>query len=86
MKRSDQKFDMNGEAAQNVEGYKYLGCIINEHVESKRIVDSRAKAARSLCALMRRCKSSVGEIERGSFVRLLEALVGSVLLYGTEVL
>ena len=42
---------MNGEVIVNVAEYKYLGCIINQHVESRAMVDSRAKAgARALCA------------------------------------
>ena len=86
VKRSGQKFTMNGEAMQNVTEYKYLGCIINEHVESKVMVDSRAKAgARALSAWLKRCSLSVGEVKGESFVRLLEALVESVLLYGAEV-
>ena len=39
VKRSEQKFVMNGEVVQNVVEYKYLGCIINEHVESKVMVN-----------------------------------------------
>ena len=77
---------MNGEAVQNVVEYKYLGCIINNHVESKVMVNSRAKVgARALCTWLRRCRSSVGDLKGRSFVRLLEALVESVLLYGVEV-
>ena len=74
VKRSEQKFVMNGEIVQNV--VEYLGCIINEHVESKVMVDSRAKGgAMALCARLRRCRSSVGELKVGSFVRLLEVLL-----------
>ena len=64
--------------------YKYLGCIINQHVESRAIVDSRTKAgARALCAWLKSCRISVHvrEVKGESFVKLLEVLVGSVLVY-----
>ena len=47
VKRSEQKFAMNGEVVQNVPEYKYLGCIINEHMESKVMIEA---GARALCA------------------------------------
>ena len=66
VKWSEQKFVMNGEVVQNVVEYKYLGCIINGHVESKVMIDSRVKAgARALCTRLRRCRSSVGELKGG---------------------
>ena len=46
----------------------------------------RAKAgARALSDWLRRCRASVGEVRGETFRRLLEMLVGSVLLYGVEV-
>ena len=71
---------------QNVAEYRYLGCVINEHVESKVMVDSRARAgARGLCAWLRRCRVAVREVQGESFVMLLEAMFESVLLYGADV-
>ena len=71
---------------------KVQGRIINEHVESKVMVDSRANYKAGaiyvgpyMCTWLRRCKSSVGELKGGSFVRLLEAWVESVLLHDVEV-
>ena len=61
---------------------KYLGCMINEYVEGRVMIGSRAKAgAMALCAWLRRCRISVGEVRGELFVKLLEALVDSVLLY-----
>ena len=60
--------------------------MINEHVEIKMMVDSRARAgARALCAWLRRV--AVGEVQGEPFVKLymLEAMVESVLLYRAEV-
>ena len=63
-----------------------MGCVIYEHVESKVMVDSRATAgARALCAWLRWCRISNGEVQGDSSVKLLEAMVESVLLYGAEV-
>ena len=65
--------------------YRYLGCVINEHVESKVMVDSRARAgARAQCACVRRCRVADGEVQGASFLKLLEAMVESVLLYGVN--
>ena len=84
MKRIGQTFVINGELVQNVA--EYLGCVINERVDSKAMVDARATAgARALCAWLRKCRISVGEVQGDSFVKLLEAMVESVLLYGAEV-
>ena len=39
---------------QNMAQHRYLRCILNEHVESKAMVDSRASVgARALCAWLR---------------------------------
>ena len=46
------------------------------------MVDSRAKAgARAVCAWLKSCRISVGEVKVESFGNLLEALVWSVLVY-----
>ena len=44
VKRMGQRFVISGELMQNVAEYRYLGCVINEHVESKVMVDSRVRA------------------------------------------
>ena len=88
VKRMGQRFVTSGEFVQNVAEYRYLGCVINEHVKSKVIVDSRARVgarALVLCAWLWRCRVAVGEVQGESFVKLLEAMVESVLLYGAEV-
>ena len=48
VKRLGHRFGMNGEVIANVAD-KYLGCIINQHVESRVMVDSRAKAGQGPC-------------------------------------
>ena len=60
MMRIGQRFVISGELVQNVQHLRYLGWGINEHEESKVIVDSRASAeARALCVWLRRCRVAV---------------------------
>ena len=50
-----------------------------------RMVDERAKTgAKAPSDWLRRCRATVGEVKGATFVRLLEMLVESVLLYGVE--
>ena len=50
-----------------------------------RMVEERAKAgAKALSDWLRRCRATVGEVKGATFVRLMEMLVESVLLYGVE--
>ena len=49
------------------------------------MVEERAKAeAKTLSDWLRECKATVGEVKGATFVRLLEMLVESVLLYGVD--
>ena len=60
--------------------------MVNEHLQSARMAEERAKAGvRALCDWLRRCRAAVGEVKRSTFMKLMEMLVGSVLLYGAEV-
>ena len=63
----------------------YLGCVVDEHGNCKRMVDGIANAgARALSDWLRKCGTSIGEIKGVPFKGLLEVL-DSVLLYGVEV-
>ena len=49
VKRTEEKFEMNGERIEVIVEYKYLGCTINQHLECKGMVKERASAgARAL--------------------------------------
>ena len=49
-------------------------------------MEERAKAgAGTLSDWLRRCRASVGEVRGATFGKLLEMLVGLMLLYGVEV-
>lgn len=51
-----------------------------------RMVEERGRAgAKALNDWLRRCRATVREVKGATFVRLLELLVQSVLLYGVEV-
>ena len=85
VKRSDEKFHVHGEEIKVMEVYKYLGCVEDEYLSNVRMVEERAKAgAKALSDWLRRCRATVGEVKGATFVRLLEMLVESVLLYGVE--
>ena len=77
---------LGGDMVRVVQSYKYLGCTVIEHMDCREMVGERAKAGRgALGAWIWRCRVSVGEVKGRTFVKLLEALVGSVLMYGAEV-
>ena len=84
--RTDEKFYIGGEEVKVVEEYKYLGCVVNEHLQGLRMVGERAKAgAGALGDWLRRCRVTVEEVKGSTFMKLMEMLVETVLLYGAEV-
>ena len=86
VKRTEVKFYVGGDEVKVVEEYKYLGCVVNEHLQSARMAEERAKAGmRALGDWLRRCRAAVGEVKGSTFMKLMEMLVESVLLYGAEV-
>ena len=87
VKRAGEKFYVASKKIKVVEEYKYLGCVINEHLGSQRMVEERAKAgARALSEWLRKCRVAVGEVSEGTSVKLMEVLVVLVLMmYGAEV-
>ena len=77
--RSDEGFLVGGKVIKVVEEYKYLGCVVDEHLSNVRMIEERAKAgAKALSDWLRRCRATVGEVRGATFVRLLEMLVESV--------
>ena len=82
VKRSDEKFQVGSEEIKVMGEYKYLGCVVDEYLSNVRMVEERAKAgAKALSDWLTRCRATVGEVKGATFVRLLEMLVESVLLY-----
>ena len=86
IKRTVETVFVNDERIGVVEEYKYLGCMVNDWLNCARMAEERAKAgAKALSDWIRRCRVAVGELRGETFVKLLEMLVDSVLLYGAEV-
>ena len=66
--------------------YKYLGCLVDEHLELNEMVEEKAAAGRrALSAWLNRCKTEVGDVGVGIFKKLMSALVDSAMLYGVEI-
>ena len=86
VKKTLKEFYVDGERIDVVEKYKYLGCTVNEHLECKGMIEERAMAGtRALSSWLRSCRAMVREVRGTTFRKLMEALVETVLLYGTEV-
>ena len=63
VKRITSLFSVSGERVKVVESYKYLSCIVNEHMDCREMVTVRATVRRSaLSAWLWRCRMSVGEV------------------------
>ena len=79
VKRSDGGFLVGGEVIKVVEEYKYLGCVVDEHLSNVRMIEERAKAgAKALSDWLRGCRATVGEVRGATFVRPLEMLYSRV--------
>ena len=65
--------------------YKYLGCVIDEFLDLNAMVDDRVEAGRrALGSLLRGAQSAVGVLFGGTFKKLYDSMVQSVLLYGAK--
>ena len=61
MERCEMEYLVDGEVIPMVSSYKCLGCVVDEHLELKEIVEEKAAAGRkALGAWMHRCKTEVG--------------------------
>ena len=61
--------------------YQYLGCLVDEHLESNERVEEKAAAGRrGLSAWLNRCKAKVGDVGVGIFKKLMSALVDLTIL------
>ena len=55
-----------------VSSYKYLGCLVDEHLESNEMVEEKAAAGRrALSAWLNRCKAEVGDVGVGILKKLM---------------
>ena len=78
-------YEVNGDTIPVVSSYKYLGYIIDEYLELKKMVKDRAEAGkRALGACFKRCRVENGDVMDGIFRKLIGSLVESTLIYGAE--
>ena len=86
VERCEVEYEVDGEVIPMVSSYRYLGCVIDEHLQLKEMVEEKAAAGRrALGVWMNRCKTEVGDVGVGTFKKLMSALVDSVMLYGAEI-
>ena len=84
--RTDVQYVIDNEEIPKVEQYRYLGCVVDEHLELKNMVEERAVAGKkALGAWFHRCRSELGDVEVGVFRKLMSSLVESTMLYGAEI-
>ena len=84
--RTDVQYVIDNEEIPKVEQYRYLGCVVDEHLELKNMVEERAVASKkALGAWFHRCRSELGDIEVRVFRKLMSSLVESTMLYGAEI-
>ena len=70
------EYKVDGDVIPMVSSYKYLGCVVDEHLELKGMVEEKAVAVRrALSAWLNRCKAEVGDVGVGMFKKLMSALV-----------
>ena len=66
-----------------VASYKYLGCVVEKHMDLKEMVEDKAEAGRrALGVCLLRCQSEIGDVAIGNFRKLMESLVKLSMLYG----
>ena len=84
--RTDVQYVIDNEEIPMVDQYGYLGCVVDEHLELKSMVEERAWVGkRALGAWFHRCRTELGEVGVRVFRKLMSSLVESTMLYGAEV-
>ena len=84
--RTDVQYVIDNEEIPKVEQYRYLRCVVDEHLELKIMVEERGVAGKkALGAWFQCCRSELGDIEVGVFRKLMSSLVESTMLYGAEI-
>jgi hypothetical protein len=84
--RCDLAYEVDGETIHMVSAYKYLGCIIDEHLNLREMVEDRANAGRrALGTCFHRCREEIGDMSVDIYRKLIGSLVDSTLVYGAEV-
>ena len=86
MERTDVRYVIDNVEIPVVSQYKYLGCVIDEHLELNDMVEEKAVVGKkALGAWFSRCRVELGDIGVGTFRKLMTSLVESTMLYGAEI-
>ena len=84
--RTDVQYVIDNEEVPKVEQYRYLGCVVDEHLELKNMMEERAVAGKkALGAWFHCCRSELGDVGVGVFRKLMSSLVEPTMLYGAEI-
>ena len=95
--RTDVQYVTDNEEIPKVKQYKYLGCVVDEHLELKNRVEERAvvgkkaleeravASKKALGAWFHRCRSELGGVGVGVFRKLMSSLVESTMPYSAEI-
>ena len=79
-------YEVDGEAIPMVSSYKYLGCVVDEHLVLTEMVVERVEAGRrALGACFQRCQAEIGDVGIRIFRKLWVSLVESSMMYGVEI-
>ena len=86
MERADVRYVIDNVEIPVVSQYKYLGCVIDEHLELNDMVEEKAMAGKKvLGAWFSQCRVELGDIGVGTFRKLMTSLVESTMLHGAEI-
>ena len=84
--RCEMAYKVDGEAIPMISSYKYLGCVVDEHLVLTEMVEERAEAGRrALGACLQRCQAEIGDVGIRIFRKLWGSLVESSMMYGVEI-
>ena len=80
--KNELRYMIDGEEIPMVSCYKYLGCVVDEHLGFREMVQDKVVAGKkALGAWFQPCRVEVGDIGTRTFKKLMSSLVESSMLY-----
>ena len=79
VERCEMECLVHREVIPMVSSNKYLGCVVDKHLELEEMVEGKAAAGRRALAIgawMHRCKADVGDVGVGMFKKLSDVVWG----------
>ena len=84
--RCEMAYEVDGKAIPVVSSYKYLGCMVDEHLVLTEMVEERAEAGRrALGACFHWCQAEFGDVGIGVFRKWWGSLVESSMMNVVEI-